>query len=285
MKQLFFLIILIIISANSFFAQTKSNSSLNSAPKIIQDQANGYSFALPKDWTQQEADGGYILLNAEKTASIVLKPHVYDTFEAFAAAEIDLQKEGLKTAGEIQDLGNGGKTFRVFKTVGDKSVILDTFFLRSEFKGGLVIVSLTNDNETAKKSFETANQLSRTVKFSAAQESPLDQQLKTAFSGKKLSFYYTGNGYSEQKIIWLCGSGSYASKTETSSVSGLGSGATAGSDQGVWSISSTGNVAYLILNSQKGNGQKKFAVTPRQASSEIGLNGAKYFIQTHTECD
>ena len=146
-------------------------------------------------------------------------------------------------------------------------------------------VSLTNDNEIAKKSFETASQLIKTLKFFAPPESPLSQRLKTAFSGKKLSFYYTGNGYSEQKIIWLCGAGGYASKTETSSVSGLGSGATSSSDQGVWSISATGDSAYLILNSQKGNGQKKFAVTPRQASNEIGLNGAKYFVQTHTECN
>lgn len=281
MKKTFFLIALIILSANNFFAQTKSDIS----PKIIQDKSNGYSFALPKDWTHQEADGGYILLNADKTASIVLKPHFYETFEAFAAAEINLQKDGLKMAGDVQDLGNGGKTFRVSKTNGGKIVILDTFFLRSTFKGGLVLVSLTGDNETAKKSFETVNQIVKTVKFSAAQESPLNQQLKTAFSGKKLSFYYTGNGYSEQKIIWLCGAGSYASKTETSSVSGLGSGATSGGDQGIWTISSTGNTAYLILNSQKGNGQKKFAITPRKASNEVGLNGAKYFVQAHTECN
>jgi len=281
MKKSFFLIFLIILSANSLFAQTKSNS----APKIIEDKANGYSFTLPKDWTHQAADGGFILLNAEKTASIVLKPHVYDSFEAFAAAEINLEKEGLKLAGEVQDLGNGGKTFRVSKTVGGKNVILDTFFLRSPSKGGLVMVSLTNSNEMAQKSFEIANQLGKTVKFFAVQESPVNQQLKTAFSGKKLSYFYTGNGYSEQRTIWLCASGSYASKTETSSTSTLGSGATSGSDQGIWTVSSTGNAAHLILNSQKGSGQKKFAVTPRQASNEIGLNGAKYFVQAHSECN
>lgn len=281
MKKIFFLTFLIILSANSLFAQTKSNA----AAKVVEDKANGYSFVLPKDWTHQEADGGFILLNAEKTASIVLKPHVYDSFEAFAAAEINLEKEGLKLAGDVQDLGNGGKTFRVSKTVGDKMVILDTFFLRSASKGGLVLVSLTNSNEMAQKSFEIANQLGKTVKFFAKQESPVNQQLKTAFGGKKLSFFYTGNGYSEQRTIWLCASGSYWSKAETSSTSAMGSGATSGGDQGVWTISSTGNSAYLILDSQKGNGQKKFAITPRQASNEINLNGAKYFVQTHNECN
>ncbi len=285
MKKHFSLLVLIVLSANSFFAQTKSNVASNSVPKVIQDKANGYSFTMPKNWTYKAADGGYLLENAGGTAVIALKLHTYQNFESFAAAEVNLEKEGLKVSGELQDLGNGGRTFRLYRAEGTKNVIVDTFYLQSAFRGGLVIVSLTNDNESAKNAFETANQLTKTVSFFAPPRSPLDQQLNTAFSGKKLSFFYTGNGYSEQKIIWLCGSGIYESKAETSSVSGLGSGATTGGDQGSWLISTIGNTSYLILNSQQGKGQRKFSITQRQASNEVGLNGVKYFVQTHTGCN
>ncbi|MEZ5344552.1 MAG: hypothetical protein R2681_03255 [Pyrinomonadaceae bacterium] len=279
MKKIILLSILIFLCSGIATAQ-------NSTLKKIDDRQNGYSFTVPKNWTDQAAEGGYILLNTDKTASIVIKPHYYENFESFVAAEVNLQRDGLTQVGQVQDMGNGGRSFRAYKASGDKNLIIDTFFLRISAARGLFVVALSNDGDgnLAKTSFEAASEIIRSLKYSAPVQSQVDEQIRSVFSGKKLSFFYTGNGYSESKTIWLCSSGEYLSKNDSTSNSMLGSGATSAEDRGVWTIESNGANAFLVLTSKIGNGQRRFALSARQASNEVGLNGARYFVQTQSHC-
>jgi hypothetical protein len=41
----------------------------------------------------------------------------------------------------------------------------------------------------------------------------------------------------------------------------------------------------LVLDSTRGNGRRSFTVTARQASNEVALNGQRYFVETHNECN
>lgn len=280
MKTLIAIILAVIYLNISVFAQTNTSST----GELIKNTENGFSFNSPKDWKSQSAEDGYVLLNSDKTASIVVKPHFYDAFESFVKAEVNLERDGFTQAGEVQDLGNGGRMFRSFRANGDKNVIVDTFFLLSPNGGGLIIVGLTSDNTMADNVYHLASQLIKTIRYSAPQQSNQSLQLKTAFSGKKLSFFYTGNGYSERRTIVLCGSGRFFSNSESSSVSGLGTGATSSNDQGIWKIQTSGNSAVLVLDSQQGNGQRRFTITARQASNEIGLNNSRYFVESHNQC-
>jgi hypothetical protein len=250
---------------------------------VVRDAASGLSFVIPAGWTSEEADGGFILTSDAKTAKIVVKAHSYNDFESFVEAEVDLEKSGFKQSGPVYDLGGGNRSVRVYKTANGKNIIIDTIFLLSANGGGAIVMSLTTDAETAKQSLNAAVGVVKSLRFGRPQPAPQNSGVQAAFGGKKLSYFYTGNGYSENRTIWLCASGAYFSKSESVSLSALGSGATSGGDQGTWQIQQRGGAAVLILRSQRG-GQGEYEISRRQANNEIGLNGKRYFVETHNEC-
>lgn len=278
MKNLSVTFLAIIIFSISIYAQGSSDSEL------IRDTESGYSFNAPEDWKNQKIDGGYVFTNSSETANIVVKPHNYEDFDSFVKAEVNLEVSGYKLAGQIRDLGNGGKFARVYKPSGNKYTIIDAFFLLSPYQGGVLILTVTNDETTANAVYEVATDMVKSVKYSRPQQSEQSTNIQTAFAGKKLSYFYTGNGYSENRTIWLCPSGTYYSKSESLSSSSIGSGSTYSEDAGTWQVQSNGGSVNLILNSQRGKGQRNFTVTARQASNEIGLNNARYFVETHNQC-
>lgn len=195
-----------------------------------------------------------------------------------------MEKEGLTQVGDIQDLGSGSKMFRSFAQNTDKTVILDTFFTLSPNGGGLIILGLTNDSQTADSVYHLASQLLKTIRYSAPQQSNQSLQYQKLFAGKRLTFLQTGNGYSEKRVIVLCSSGKFFSNNDSSSLSTMGSGVTASNDQGNWKIQTNGNSVTLVLDSQQGKGQRRFNVTARQANNEIALNNSRYFVETHNQC-
>ncbi|MBX7172118.1 MAG: hypothetical protein K1X72_14230 [Pyrinomonadaceae bacterium] len=274
MKNLLFAILSIIVVSLSVYSQAD----------LIQDKSNGYSFTAPKEWKNQRTDDGYVFTNKAETANIVVKPHQYKDFNSFVTAEVDLESSGFKLSGSIRDLGDGGRFARVYKPSGDKNLIIDMFFLLSPYNGGVMVMSLTNDSTTAEKAYYTAYEVVKSLEFSRPQPSEQNSQIQAAFGGKKLSYFHTGNGYSESHIIYLCASGSYFSKRESLSSSSIGSGSTYSEDAGTWRVQSTNGAVFLILNSTQGKGQKNFQVSSRQAGNEIGLNGSRYFVETQNQC-
>lgn len=280
MKNLLIGFLAIIFTSLAIQAQNSSTAISSSKGKEIRDVENGYSFNSPKGWDNQQTEGSYIISNSAKTAAIIVKPHNYKDFDSFVAAEVNLESEGYKLAEEIRDLGNGNRFARIYNS----SRIIDAFFLLSSYNSGLIILSVTDNATMADQAYYIASEIVESVQFSRPQQSAQSSQIQTAFAGKKLSYYYTGNGYFEQRTIWLCPSGSYFSKSETGSSSSLGSGSTYSEDKGNWLVQTSRNSVNLILNSNNGKGQRSFTVTSRQASNEIGLNNSRYFVETQNQC-
>lgn len=275
----------IILLSLSILAQVGGSGS--GQTNFVSDAASGLSFSVPALWSSAESDGGYVLMNRAKTASIVVKAHAYNDFESFVEAEIDAQSDQFRQLTKVYDLGNGSRHVRVSKAYNGRNFIIDAFFLAANGKGGAIVLSLATDPATANQVFPAAAEVVKSLKFSRPQQqsspAPQNSALQASFAGKKLSYYYTGNGYSENRTIWLCASGAYFSKSESISISALGSGSTSGGDQGTWQVRQSGGTTYLILYSQKG-GQGQYEISARQASNEIGLNGKRYFVETHNEC-
>jgi hypothetical protein len=278
-----FLSLLLIVVTFSVAAVSQTGG--RTVSKTVIDSESGFSFVVPEKWESQKGDGGYVLGNDPRDANIVIKPHSYNTFEEFVGAEVNLVRDGLTQVGEIVDIGDGGRMFRTYKPNGATNLIVDTFFVPSKTGGGVMVVALSTDNAVADSTYQVALKLIKTIRFTTPVQSAKNSRYQSQFGGKKLSFFYTGNGYSERRTVWLCRSGSFISKSESSSVSALASGATSSGDQGNWRVQANGTNVVLVLDSTRGNGRRSFTVTARQASNEVALNGQRYFVETHNECN
>lgn len=272
----FLLIILLAISFNGLIS-AQSNET-------VKDNSNGYSFKIPANWTNEKLDGGSVLVNDEKTANIIVKPHNYKDFNSMIRIEGGIEKDGFKQLGEITSFSGQGKHFRAYKEENKKYVIVDTFFFVSEYGGGVLVLGVSTDAKSAEIALKGALDLGKTLLFYPPKKSAQSSNLKSLFANKKLSYFYRGNGYSESKKIWLCSSGNYISQSESFSNSQLGTGSTAGSSKGTWQVKQSGGSVYLILQSNEG-GAGEYEVTTRQASNEIGLNGDRFFVESHNECN
>lgn len=249
--------------------------------KQLKDAAYGYSFSLPTDFESKQNEEGFAAANSKKTVLFVIKPHSFQDFQAFAA-QANLEKDGFSQVGNVQELDKQNKTFRASKQTPQGLLITDTFVLFSPFGGGLLVVAFS-DQANAASAFEQALKISKSVVFSKPAVSELSSQLQSLFGGKHLLYFYTASGFSERTDIYLCSSGSFIYRTDSSSLSAAGSGVTAANADGNWKISTFGNNASLILQFNNGN-KREYKISRRQANNEIGLNGNRYFVQSHTLC-
>jgi hypothetical protein len=272
----------LLIVLTAIFATTLAVNAQDK--KDVKDTSNGYSFSVPEDWVNQEANGGYVLTNSEKTANIIVKKHSYKNYAEYSKGDGDYERDGFTRLLETTDLGNGNSHDRVTKDINGKYLIFDAVFIVSEYEGGLLLLGVSTDDKSAKASINGITELVKTLKFFEPKKSPQDAATKKAFGGKRLSYMQTLNGFSESRRIWLCKSGSYFSRNQSSSLSQLGSGLVNNEDRGTWEVQKSGNSITLILRSQSGN-LRSFQVTPRQASNEISLNGNRYFVEEHSECN
>lgn len=249
--------------------------------KQLKDSANGYSFLLPAGFESQQNEEGFVLTNSAKTVALVVKNHNFQSFQKFAE-QANLEKDGFSLIGKVQDLDQQGKTFRASKLTAQGTLITDTFVLFSPFGGGVLVVAFS-DAQNADKSFQKALTVSKTVGFSKPVASAAGNQLQNLFRGKHLLYLYTASGFSERIDIYLCPSGSFIYRTNSSSLSANGSGALGGNSDGNWKISASGNNASLILQFNNG-ATRQYSISARQASNEISLNGNRYFVQNHNQC-
>lgn len=276
MKNIIFVFLVIICLSVSTFAQSNS--------KTFKDDENGFSFKIPANWTNEKVNGGAVLIDDDKTANIIVKTHRYNDLNTMLKDQGGIEQDGFKKVGEIESFAKNGKFFRAFKEANNQRLIVDTFFLVSEYGGGVIILAASTDLKSAETAFNGASEIIKTLTFFSPKSTPQNSALSSRFANKKLSYFYRGNGYSESKRIWLCGSGTFISKSESFSSSQIGTGSTAGTTEGTWQVKQSGNSVYLILQSNKG-GVGEYEVTARQASNEIGLNGDRFFVENHNECN
>jgi len=265
---------LILVTANSVFSQTAQ------AEKRLGEAGGAYTFAVPAGFDSRQSDEGFGLFNATRTVVIAVKGHDFETFEKFAA-QSNLESDGFSPVGKVQDFGDKGKTFRVSKQNPRGVLIVDTFVLFSPFGGGMLIAAFS-DAAHQQEGSRAALQVANSVAFTKSRPAEVEQQLQTFFRGKHLLYLYSASGFSERTDIYLCPSGEFFFRSNSSSVSNNGSGVVGSNSDGVWKISTRGG-ASLVLQF-RGGPLRQFKISPRQANNEIGLNGNRYFVQAFNEC-
>lgn len=269
-----FLPFLILSSVNSAFSQSDETE------KRLSDTIGGYSFNAPSGFDSKQNEEGFGLVNTEKTVLIVVKNHEFKSFEEFSA-QSNLEKDGFSLVGEVQNFGDNGKAFRVAKQTAEAFWIVDTFVLFSPHGGGTLIVSFS-DRDNNQKGFQSALQIARSVTFTKPQMSEAASRWQTLLRGKHLLYLYTASGFSERTDIYLCPSGSFFYRSDSSSLSNNGSGVVGASSDGSWKVSPSDG-GTLILRFGNGN-VRQYKISRREAGGEIGLNGNRYFIQDQNKC-
>lgn len=268
-------LLLIFIAANSGDAQNQTDK------KRLNHTSGNYSFLPPDNFEAKQSEEGFALVDSAKTAILVVKSHNYPNFQQFAN-DANLEKDGFTLIGKIQDLGEKNKTFRASKQNSQGSLIADTFVLFSPFGGGVIVVALS-DAKNAENGFKKGLEISNSLNFSKPAAVSGNIPLENAFRGKHLLYFYTTSGFSERTDIYLCQSGAFIYRVNSSSLSASGSGAIGGNSDGRWRIASSAGSANLILQFNNGS-TRQYSISARQASNEVGLNGKKFFVQNHNQC-
>ncbi len=246
------------------------------------DQAAGYSFSAPAGWKSNKGDAGFALVNPAESIIVSVRPHSYNDFQA-ALRDTKLDA-GFEVAGEPQDLKNGGKTIRVSKRNANGVGVIDFFMVFSPNGGGVVVMALS-DSTNADAAFAAGLKISDSVAFAKPQQASAASASgwQSALAGKHLLYMYSGNGYFEEKHIYLCRDSTFAQTTGsggyTPGDSDGGSFAGKGGRRGHWGV----NGSKLILQFQDGS-VGEYNITKRTASNEIGLNGRRYFVQANAGC-
>ena len=255
-----------------------------SADERVSDTVAGFSFGPPAGFKGDRGTDGFSFVNPEKTILLVVRPHRYDTFEA-AVRDTKLDA-GTKIVVQPQDLKNGGKFVRLSKPTSEGLAIVDIFVLFSPNGGGVSVIGLS-DEKNADTSLRSAAEIAKSIAFTKPQAPAgslsSSSGWQSVLSGKHLLYLYSGNGYFEEKHLYLCASGAFLQRTgqggfSPGDVDGPSFGARGGR-RGTWSI--TGNT--LALRFQDGS-TGQYTITRRQASNEVGLNGNRYFLENQNVC-
>lgn len=272
LKTLWIVSLFIALSVSSYFAQA--------AGSRLTDSTGAYNFSVPAGWNSDANDEGFALVNPQKTLVLAIKDHNYDNFAAFAA-DANLERDGLELVGTAREI-TGGAAFTTTKKTPNGTIYINTCVLFSPRGGGMVIVALSNQTDSA-SAMAAGLSVAESVQFSKPKQAAGGGN--SPLSGKHLLYMYSGNGYSERKDIYLCASGGFY---HSSSLGGFtpndSDGSSFGSQRskhGTWKISPNG--ARLILNFQNGR-TTEYNITKRQATNEIGLNGDRFFVQSQNVC-
>ena len=251
-----------------------------------------YDFTAPSGWKQSPKDGGYMLVNPSETVYVLIRPHSRNDYaDAVRDTEID---DSYRVVSGPRDLQNGGKTFRVTKqTANGGTGVVDVFVMLSPRGGGVIVFALSSPS-TASAGFDAGLSIANSITFAGSPRSvrpaePLSASVPAPtgwaakLSNKHLLFLYSGNGYFEERHIYLCTSGNFVQTTGsggyTPGNADGGSFGARGGRRGKWTVSGS----VLVLQFQDG-ATVQYNITSRQASNEVGLNGKRYFLDGNAGC-
>ena len=157
---------------------------------------------------------------------------------------------------------------------------MSKFILLSAFL--LVTLQVSGQSDKLGFGFRAGLSIAKSVTFTKPQVSAVTSQWQTLLRGKHLTYFYTASGFSERTDIYLCPSGGFLYRSDTSSLSNSGSGVVGANSDGRWEISPSGGGSLTL---RFGNGTvRHYRISRRQAGNEIGLNGNRYFVQAHNVC-
>lgn len=256
----------------------------------LADVYSGYAFHCPAGWSGKEQEGGFVLNRAGNENTLIVSPHQYQSMAEMRAQILDIRDPESNThmTAQTQAYGNNAYLARFEGTAQGKPWVIELISLLSSNGGGVVITatgpkhSYTNEYTTLLKS------VANSVQFSKPQTSGIAEQWKQKIRGKRLDYYYTGNGLADHYIIHVCSNGSFVYKNDNSYSSNNAysdfSYAGAGKDAGTWQVLPRGAQAVLVLRFSDGR-VWEYPLSPGKASNEILLNGKRYFVQAGTQCD
>jgi hypothetical protein len=270
---------LILCITATLILSTSNYSQGAAAAGRLSDDAAGYSFVPPSGWLSNKGDEGFALVNPAKSVVISVRPHAYNDF-ASVARDTKFEADS-EVVGEPRGLKNGGKSLRVSKRTPQGTGIIDFFVLFSPNGGGVLVMALS-DTANSEMAFNAGSRLADSVAFSKPQQSAASGWQAT-LTGKHLLYLYSGNGYFEEKHIYLCSGGTFVQTTGsggyTPGDADGGSFAGRGGKRGRWNV----NGSTLILQFQDAS-VGRYSITQRQARNEIGLNGNRYFVKSDAGC-
>lgn len=253
-----------------------------------------YDFTPPAGWKNTVKDPGYMMVNPSETIYLLIRQHSKNDYaDAVRETEID---DTYRVVGKPQEIKNGGKTFRVTKTTTNGGTgVVDVFVLLSSKGGGVIVMALSSP-ATAAAAFEAGLSLAESVTFpgapaaiqpqtprATAAATPSASGWSGRLANKHLLFLFSGNGYFEEKHIYLCSTGNFIQTTGsggyTPGNSDGGSFGAKGGRRGQWAVSGS----VLLLQFQDG-AVVRYNITPRQNSNEVGLNGKRFFLDGNAGC-
>ena len=267
--------ILILMFCGAFAATGQTSERLSS-------DGDGYSFATVKGWSNAASGDGFAIVNPAKTIVIAVKAHGYRDFAGFAA-DANLERDGLEVVGKPQEI-KGGQIFRTVKRSSKGMAVIDTAVVFSPNGGGVMVASIT-DEANATTGFNMAAAIANSIQFFQPKVSATAEKVRSVLAGQRLLYLFTGSGYSERKDIVLCSNGVFYQSTDMGgftpgNVDGPSFAATGGK-RGRWSVSANGSKLVMEFDTA---GTVEYALSARQASNEIGMNGQRWFVQAQTVC-
>lgn len=253
-----------------------SSFSLTALAQTVVEDPSGFRTVVPAGYTVRQDAAGIAATNGAGTTLLAIKSHSYRNFEAFAA-DANLARDGFSLNGEPRLLERGdGISFRASKpNPQGGALVADTFVTFLPEGGGAVVVALS-EQSAADAGYYAAYEVTAAIEFFQPQATTASSAWDSALRGKHLLYLYTGNGYSERKDIFLFRNGTFAQRVNMSSSSMSGHGAAGGAADGTWKVTGAGQLVMSFYDGRSAN----YALTARQASNEVGLNGQRYFVLT-----
>ncbi len=271
-------------------AGTKTSTTAPAATGArIADPSSGYSFQTPASWNSQEQGGGFVLSKVGAQVSMSVSPHEYKTLAEMRAQVLDANDPASNTylKAQTQAYGSNGLFIRFDGTAQGKVVVIEMISLLSPNGGGVTIAATGVKDQYGADYTSLIKSVANSVQFSKPQTSSLAEQWKQKIKGKRLDYYYTGNGLADHYIIHICSEGTFVYKNDNSYSSNNAytdfSYASAGADAGKWQVVAKGTQPTLILRFNDGR-VWEYPLSPGKAGNEILLNGKRYFVQAGTMC-
>ena len=256
----------------------------------IADPTSGYSFQTLAAWKSQEQGGGFVLNKVGTEVSMSVSPHEYKSLAEMRAQVLDANDPASNTylKAQTQAYGSNGLFIRFDGTAQGKAVVIEMISLLSPNGGGVTVAATGVKDQYGAEFTSLIKSVANSVQFSKPQTSSLAEQWKQKIKGKRLDYYYTGNGMADHYIIHLCSEGTFVYKNDNSYSSNNAytdfSYASAGADAGKWQVVAKGTQPTLILRFNDGR-VWEYPLSPGKAGNEILLNGRRYFVQAGTMCE
>lgn len=255
----------------------------------IADPYSGYAFQTPSAWKSQEQGGGFVLNKVGTEVAMSVSPHEYKSLAEMRAQVLDANDPASNTylKAQTQAYGSNGLFIRFDGTAQGKAVVIEMISLLSPNGGGVTIAATGVKDQYGAEYTSLIKSVANSVQFSKPQTSSLAEQWKQKIKGKRLDYYYTGNGMADHYIIHICSEGTFVYKNDNSYSSNNAytdfSYASAGADAGKWQVVAKGAQPTLILRFNDGR-VWEYPLSPGKAGNEILLNGKRYFVQAGTMC-